>query len=91
MEPYKIELCWCSPGCGDGVLRLWDLMARKVIGSASIAGEKDLYTALSFNEDGKMILAGGIQAIYESYSHLLLNCISMIVLRRCGGHFGRGV
>ena len=45
-------------GSGDGVLRLWNIAEYKVVASASIASEKDIFTALCFSADGRTIVAG---------------------------------
>lgn len=39
-------------------MRLWNIAEMKVIASASIASEKDMFTALCFSNDGKNVLAG---------------------------------
>ncbi|GMH37729.1 hypothetical protein BSKO_05602 [Bryopsis sp. KO-2023] len=76
-------------GCGDGVLRLWDVMARKVVGSASIANEKDLYTALCFNGDGRMLLAGSLRGkcrLYQIFNSKIEIKAEIDVRNRRGRH-----
>lgn len=61
-------------GGGDGLLRLWNVMERRVTASTSIMSDSDMYTALSFTEDAKMIAAG----TYKGKCHFYEVCFARI-------------
>jgi len=76
-------------GGGDGLLRMWNVMERRVVASASIASDNDMYTALCFSEDAKMIATGtykGKCRIYEVNGKRIEKRAQIDVRNRRGRH-----
>eukprot|EP00210_Caulerpa_lentillifera_P007290 g6969.t1 len=76
-------------GSGDGVLRLWNITEYKVVASASVKSEEDIFTALCFSKDGQTIVAGCITGrcrIYELNENRLEKRAEVDVKNRAGKH-----
>ncbi|CAD7697908.1 unnamed protein product [Ostreobium quekettii] len=76
-------------GGGDGLLRMWNVMERRVVASASIAADGDMYTALTFSDDAKMIAAGTFKGkcrLYEVNGKRIEKRAQIDVRNRRGRH-----
>lgn len=71
------------------MLRLWNIAEYKVVASASVKSEEDIFTALCFSNDGQTIVAGCITGrcrIYELNGNRLEKRAEVDVKNRAGKH-----